>query len=99
MKWLGGAGAATEPFCHLAYLWAEHGGTAALGETSGLLLLLLFHHGGEKREGKRGKERGKVARFTLLSVECARLTPAPIMRNDNGRKSVIRNLRLAAIIT
>ena len=54
---------------------------------------------GGKREGKRGKERGKVERFTLLSVECARLTPAPIMRNDNGRKSVIRNLRLAAIIT
>ena len=54
---------------------------------------------GGKKEGTRGKERGKVARFTLLSVECARLTPAPIMRNDNGRKSVIRNLRLAAIIT
>ena len=25
MKWLGGAGLATEPFCHLVYLWAEHG--------------------------------------------------------------------------
>ena len=34
MKWLGGAGAATEPFCHLTYLWAEHGG---LGDLGGIL--------------------------------------------------------------
>ena len=49
--------------------------------------------------GKQEREGEREGRFTLLNVECARLTPAPIMRNDNGRKLVIRNLRLAAIIT
>ena len=75
----------------MGYLWAEHGGTLCRGDAA----IIAEKTGPYVRQGE-GRE---VRRFTLLNVECARLTPAPIMRNDNGRKLVIRNLRLAAIIT
>ena len=69
MKWLGGAGAATEPFCHLAYLWAEHGGTGALGETSGLLLLLLLNLEGKQKRERGGKKRvGREVYFTKCGM-------------------------------
>ena len=53
MKWLGGPGAATEPFCHLDYLWADHGalGEYYLGWTA--LLIIAPQRDTERESRKR----------------------------------------------
>ena len=89
MKWLGGAGAATEPFCHLVYLWAEHGAHYAA-----LIMPLLQRWRKEERgdgttqrrerECKGYREEFRRSRYDRGSIEVKREE-----RREGGRFTLL----------